>query len=105
MCCVLIQGLQTSGEHLKANYVRTPHEGCPNSKSTLNAAFSSLFSEDAPLLSFMASDIPRFFARPKERVKMATSRGLDRHFHGPGQQKSRGKGKTSGDATRKCSKG
>ena len=36
---------------------------------------------------------------------MATSRGVDRHFRGPGRQKSRRKGKTSGDATRKCSEG
>ena len=35
--------------------------------------------------------IPRFFARPKkkkEREKMATLRGVDRHFRGPGQRKS-----------------
>ena len=31
---------------------------------------------------------------------MATSRGVDRHFRGPGRQKSLRKGKTSGDATR-----
>ena len=41
----------------------------------------------------------------KEREKMATSRGVDRHFRRPGQQKSWRKGKTSGDATRKCSEG
>ena len=53
---------------------------------------------------FMASHIPRFFACPKnkkERDKMATLRGVDRHFRGPGQQKSWRKGKTPGDATRK----
>ena len=36
---------------------------------------------------------------------MATSRGVDRHFRGPGRQKSWRKGKTSDDATKKCSKG
>ena len=36
---------------------------------------------------------------------MATSRDVDRHFRGPGQLKSWRKGKTSGDTTRKCSKG
>ena len=36
---------------------------------------------------------------------MAISRGVDRHFRRPGQQKSCRKGKTSGDANRKCSKG
>ena len=46
---------------------------------------------DAPLPSSMASHIPKFFARPKknkEREKMATLRGVDRHFSGPGRQKS-----------------
>ena len=73
---------------------------CPNS--------SSFFSEDAPLLSFAASHIPRFFAFPikkKERKKMVTSRGVEHHFRGRGRQKSWRKGKTSGDATRKCSEG
>ena len=66
-----------------------------------NAAFFSLFLEDAPLPSFVASHIPRF-ARPKkkkDRDKMVTSYGVDRHFRGPGQQKSWCKGKTSGDTT------
>ena len=35
-----------------------------------------------------------------KKEKMATSRGVDRHFRGPGRQKLRRKGKTSGDATR-----
>ena len=50
-----------------------------------NAAFFSLFLEDARLLSFVASHIPRFFERPKkkkEREKMATAHGVDRHFVG-----------------------
>ena len=68
-------------------------------------AFFSLFLEDAPLLSFMASHIPRFYACPKkkkEREKMASSPDVYCHFRGPEQQKSWRKGKTSGDATRKC---
>ena len=36
---------------------------------------------------------------------MATSPGVDRHFRGRRQRKSWREGKTSGDATRKCSKG
>ena len=69
-CCVSIQGLHPSEEHLKANYVTTPQEG----------SFFSLFLEDAWLLSFVASHISRFFARPKkeEREKMAPSHGIDR---------------------------
>ena len=71
-----------------------------------NVAFFSLFLEDAPLLSFVASHIPRFFAAHKriKKEKMATSCGVDRHFRRPGQQKLWSKGKTPGDATRKCSK-
>ena len=71
-----------------------------------NEAFFSLFLR--MLLSFVDSHIPRFFTRPKkkkEKEKTATLHGVDRHFHGPGWQKSWRKGKTSGDATRKCSKG
>ena len=97
--------------HLKANHVTTPREGCPNLKAPQmqppNATFFSLFLKDAPLLSFVASHIPRFFARPKkkkERDKMATSCDVDHHISGPGHQKSWCKGKTSGDTTRKCSK-
>ena len=56
--------------HLKANYVTMLHKGCPSSKAPPNAAhectFFALFLEDALLLSFVASHIPRFFARPKK---------------------------------------
>ena len=76
---------------LRSNDVTMLREGCPNPNAPPNAAFFSLFLEDAPLLSFMAF--------------MATSRGVDRHFHGPGRQKFWREGKTSGNATRKCSKG
>ena len=47
-----------------------------------NAAFFSLFLEDAPLLPFVASHIPTFFAHPKkkeEREKMVTLLALDRN--------------------------
>ena len=111
ICCVSVQGLHPSEEHLKTNYVTTPREGCPDQKAP-NAAhecsFCSLFLEDASLRSFMASNIPRVFSRPKkkkEREKMATSRGVDRHIRGLVRQKSWCKCKTSGEATRKCSKG
>ena len=66
------------GEALKANYVTKPRQAFPNPKAPLHA---SLFLEDAPLWSFVASHIPRLFARPKkkkEREKMETSRGVDR---------------------------
>ena len=57
-CCVSVQGLHPSEEHLKADYVTAPHEGCSNSKAPSDAAhrcsFFSLFLEDAPLLSFKA---------------------------------------------------
>ena len=35
--CVWIQGLHPSEEHLKANYVTTSREGCPNLKAPPNA--------------------------------------------------------------------
>ena len=54
--CVSIQGLHPLEEHLKANYVITLREGCPNSKAP----------PDAPLRSFVALHIPRFFACPKK---------------------------------------
>ena len=81
--------------------------------SSLRCSFVSLFLEDAPLRSFVTSHIPRFFVRPKmkkerkkERQKfLLTSCAVDRHFHGPGRQKWWREGKTSGEATRKCSKG
>ena len=68
LTCVSIQGLHPLEEYLKVNYITTPRGGCPNLKAPPDAAhkcsFFSLFLEDAPLLSFMASHIPGFFARP-----------------------------------------
>ena len=85
-CCVSVQGLHPSEEHFRANYVTMPCEGCPNLKARPDAAhrcsFFSQFLEDALLRSFVASHIPRFFARLKkktEREKMATSRGVDHY--------------------------
>ena len=68
--------------HLKANYITTLLEGCPNSKAPPNAAtnasFFSLFLEDAPLLSFVASHIPRFFVlSPEKKVTIVKSSGAD----------------------------
>ena len=63
--------LALNSGHLKANYATMPCKGCPNSKAPPNAAhkcsFFSLFLKDAPLWSFAASHIPRFFARPKNK--------------------------------------
>ena len=67
ICCVSIQSLHPSEEHFKADYVTTPSEGSPNPTAPPNAASFSLFLEDAPLLSFVASHIPRFFAHPKKK--------------------------------------
>ena len=103
-----LHGVGGLKEHLKANYVTTPCETLFQFKGSSRCSFFSLFLEDAPLRSFVASHIPKFFVCPKrkkEREKMATLRGVDRHCRGPGLQISWRKGKTSGDATRKCSKG
>ena len=50
---------------------------------------------------------PKIICTPEEeeREKMATLRSVDRHFRRPVHQKSWRKGKTSGDAMRKCSTG
>ena len=48
---------------------------------------------------------PKRQKKKKEREKMASSRGVDRHIRRPGRHKLWRKGKTPGDATRKCSKG
>ena len=62
------------------------------SEGSTKCGLLSLFLEDEPLLSFVASHIPRFFACPKKRKegeKMVTSCGVDRHLpHWPVQQKS-----------------
>ena len=98
-CCVSIQGLHPLEEHLKANYVTTASEGCPNPKAPPNAhSFPSFWR--------MHDYYPSWpFLHAQKREKIATLRGVDRHFCGPGWQKSWRKGKTSGDTTRKCSKG
>ena len=94
-CCVSVQGLHMSQHGVKV---------VPIWRLLQLLLLFPVF-EDAPLRS--SSHIPRFFACPKkkkETEKMVTSRGVDCHFCGPGRQKSWRKGKTSGDATRKCSK-
>ena len=45
------------------------------------------------------------FRKRRKTEKMATLRGGDRAFRGPGWQKSWCKDKTSSDTTKKCSKG
>ena len=84
-------GLKLASNYNKAKYVTTACEGCPNPKAPPNIAhkfsFFSLFLEDAQLLSVVASCIPRFFAcwkKKNDREKMATSRGVERPFRGPG---------------------
>ena len=60
------------------------------SECSSRCSFFSLFLEDELLRSFVASHIPRFFGRPKnkkEREKMATSCGVDRHCCEPEWQK------------------
>lgn len=81
--------------HLKAMYITTLHEVCPNSKispnAAHNAAFFSPFLEDALLLSFAASHIPRLFVWPKKEEKkkeMATLYDVGCHFNGPGRHRS-----------------
>ena len=71
-----------------------------------NAAFSSLFLEDAPLLSFMASHIPKFFVQPKKEERKKERKW--RHhvtLMGGRNRDIMVKAGTSGDATRKCSEG
>ena len=79
---VPIQGLRPSEEHLKAKYITMLRKRLSQFEGSSKCSFFSLFLEDAPLLSIVASHIPRFFARPKkkkERKKMATLRGADCH--------------------------
>ena len=62
-------------------------KGRPNSKAPPNAVFFSLFLENALLLSFVVLRYPKILCAPEKeekREKMATSSGVDRHFHGPG---------------------
>ena len=75
--CVAIQGLRPS----KATF-----------EGQLRHLLFPLFGGcTATILRGISPHIPRFFVHPKkkkEREKMATSHGVDRHFRGPGRQKS-----------------
>ena len=105
-CCVSVQGLHPSEEHLKANYVTTRHKVCLKAPPSA-PSFPSFWRMHSYYPSWPHIS-PRLFVCPeknKEREKMVTSCGTDRHFRWPGRQKSWRKSKTSGDATRKCSKG
>ena len=67
--------LHPSEEHLKANYVTTPREGSSKSSSF------SLFLEDAPLLSFATSYIPRLLVHPKKKKEREKTVGLGGRNH------------------------
>ena len=54
-----------------------------------------------PSWPHISQDSLQYPKKKKEREKMATSRGVDRHFRVPGWQKPWCKGKTSGDTIRK----
>ena len=102
-----VQLLHHSEEHLKANYVTTQREDCPSSNAPPDAPPSPSFwrmHRYDPSRPHISQDYLCTRKKNKEREKMATSRGVDRHFRGPGRQKLWRKGKTSGDTTRKCSK-
>ena len=73
--------------HLKTKYITrrlSQFEG--SSKSTLQMQPS--FTSFLRMHHYCPSQPPIFFVRPKKKKergkKMATSRGIDRHFHGPG---------------------
>ena len=105
-CCVWIQGLHPSEEHLKANYVTMPRKGCSNLKAPPNAPSFSCFwrmHRYNPSWPHISQD--SLHAQQEHKEKMASSRGVVGHFRGPGRQKSWHRSKTSGDTTRKCSKG
>ena len=100
-CCVSIQGCILRRLYLKANYVTMPHKGCPNSKAPPNAVHKCSLLVPALLLSSW----PHISQDSLRAQKRRTSHGVDRHLRWPGRQKSLRTGETSGDATRKCSKG
>ena len=90
--------------HLKANYVTMPREGCSNPRAPPNAAHNCglLFPLFGGCMATILHGLtyPKILCAPekkkKERQKMATSRGVDHYFRGPGRRKSGRKGKTSG---------
>ena len=82
--CVSVQGLHPLEEHFKANYVTISREGCPSLKAPLNAPSLFLFWDDALLRSFVASHIPRFFARPKRndmQSALITKKSINLNSH------------------------
>ena len=105
-CCVSIQGLHSSEEH------RRPFTSQRCTKAVLirrlptNVVFPVFGGCTA--ISLRDPTYPKILCvakKEKRKKTMATSRGVGHHIRGPGWQKSWHKGKTSGDATRKCSKG
>ena len=78
--------LHPSAEHFKANYVTVPHKGCLRLP---RCSFFSLFLEDALILRGLTYPKILCVSMIEEKgTKMATSRGVNRHSRGPGQQKS-----------------
>ena len=104
LCCVSIP----SEENLKASYVTTPCERlfkfqvskCTPQILLLFPLFGGCYY---PLWPHISQDSLCAWKKKKEREKLATFHGVDRDFCEPGQPKSWRKGKTSGEATRKCS--
>ena len=99
-CCVSIEGLHPSKAAFEGQLRHNAVQRLSKFKGS--SKYSLLFH-----VPFVVSHIPRLFARPKnkkKREKMAKLRGVGHHFCRSWQQKLWRKGKTSGDATKKCSK-
>ena len=91
-CCVTIQGLHPSEEHLKANYITTPREGCPNLQGSSKCSQQMLLL--FPLFEGCTATIihgltyAKILCEPQKRRKKERKWcGVDCHFRRPGQQK------------------
>ena len=93
----LSSGLHPSEEHLKDNYVTTQSEAPPDAPSA--PCFCRMHRYDPSWPHISQDSLSMRNRRKKEREKMVKSRGVDRHFRGPGRQKSRLK-----DSPRKTTK-
>ena len=107
-CFVSIKGLHPLEEHLKANYVTklSKSEGSSRCSPQMLLLLPVFGGCTAAILCGLT--YPKILCAPQKedrREKMVTLRGVDCHFHTPRRQISWRYGKTSGDATRKCSKG
>ena len=93
--------IHPSEEHLKDNYITTPCDGGPDPKAPPDAPSFHCFwwtHRYDPSWPHIFQDSLSARKRRKNK-KIVTSRGIDRHFRGPGRQKSWCKCKTSGDTT------